>query len=116
MYDCVHYRYPLQVEMDYRDGDLLNARHLEELRAFIDELKKNKLPTLVHCHAGACRSPTVAAYLLGMVDGTHPIDAFAAVEKAIFDQQEKHDGGKICNTIYQVKRQLAYLIHKNNGF
>lgn len=108
--DCKRHQYQLQLEMDYRDGEELSPSLIANLVAFAAEVKKNKIPTLVHCHAGACRSPTIAGYVLGAVDGLHPIDAFAAVEKAIYDQQEKHDGGKMCNICYHPKKQLVRLM------
>ena len=57
---------------------------------------------LVHCNAGGCRSVTLAAYIMAMLDPTlHPLDAFYAVERAVCDQR-----GKLCNIVYHPKAQL----------
>jgi hypothetical protein len=108
--DCGRHRYPVQIELDYRDGDILLENHLGLLAHFIASLRASKRPTLVHCRAGTCRSPTVGAYILAMVDGLHPMDAFAKVERACYDARE---GREACNFVYRPKIQIAQLVEKS---
>jgi len=111
-HDCRRHIYPLQVELDYRDGDELTQPLVQSLLVFVSGLRNQKVPTLVHCHAGACRSPTIAGFVLGIVDNLHPIDAWAAVEKAIYDQQEHHTDPMVCNVCYYPKKQLVRLMER----
>lgn len=109
--DCCRHRHSVQVELDYKDGEVISDSNIANLCAFskmINQVDGLALKTLVHCHAGMCRSPTVAAFILGMVErDIHPMDCFSIVEKAIYDQQEN---GKVCNIVYAPKRQICRLL------
>lgn len=95
----------MELNMDYRDGDLLDASNLKNLDAVIKEINISyKRPrVLVHCHAGMCRSPTVAIYLLMKIDGMHPYDARALVERKIYEQR----AGEICDVPFRPWKQLV---------
>jgi predicted protein tyrosine phosphatase len=106
----------MNVQLDYRDGELLSDFHIKCLTPFINSLCVKKEPTLVHCYAGVTRSPTVAAYILAMVDGLHPIDAFHVIEKAQYTERE---GREVCNFVYQPKIQICRLVEASrfvNGY
>ena len=100
---CVH-GLP-HIRMNYRDGDYIDASNLKNLDAFIEKTVSKKPKTLVHCHAGICRSPTIAIYLLAMIDGTHPIDAQHLITKTIFEQR----AGEVCNVFYAPLKQIIEL-------
>jgi hypothetical protein len=95
----------MELHMDYRDGDLLDASNLKNLDSIIKEFKLSYKPqrVLVHCHAGMCRSPTVAIYLLVEMEGMHPYDAHALVTKKIYEQR----AGQICDVPFRPWRQIV---------
>jgi hypothetical protein len=95
----------MELHMDYRDGDLLDASNLKNLDAAIKEYQLSYKPqkVLVHCHAGMCRSPTVAIYLLIEMDGMNPYDARALVERKIYEQR----AGEICDVPFRPWRQIV---------
>jgi protein-tyrosine phosphatase len=110
---CPYHRGPrgrmhgLDLCVDYRDGDPVAASDLQNLAAVAAKLREAPAPTLVHCHAGICRSPTLAAYLWTLVeDDVHPLDAFAKVARAVYDQRER----AICNLVHEPLRQLIRLV------
>lgn len=108
--DCCRHTYSVQIELDYSDGHELSTHHIGLLGNFIASLKAKKVPTLVHCYGGTCRSPTVAGYILAMVDGLHPIDAFYAVDKAIYIERE---GRETINLVHRPKKQICDLVMKD---
>jgi hypothetical protein len=105
--DCQRHAYPIQIELDYCDGHELSGHHIAVLGNFIGALTAHKVSTLVHCYAGTCRSPTVAAYILAMVDGLHPIDAFFMVDKAVYLERE---GRETINLVHRPKKQICDLV------
>lgn len=93
---------------DYRDGEMLSGEDLVKLDALAAQLRDEaqrgdkRRTVLVHCAAGVCRSPHVAAYLLAMVDfGLHPMEAFARVDRAVYDQR-----GMVCNWVHAPRKQI----------
>lgn len=102
---CVHPDNRHNLKMNYRDGDLIDPSNLQNLDAIVEHLKRDKRSTLVHCHAGMCRSPTVAIYLLVFVDGMNPYDAHHLVTKAIYEQRS----GEVCNVVYVPFKQIVRL-------
>jgi protein-tyrosine phosphatase len=102
---CTYRPGAIHFRMDYKDGRLISDAHLKELRVKVAGLKGRKRPTLVHCHAGMCRSPTVAIFLLVFVDGMHPYDAHALVTRRIYDQR----AGEVCNVVYEPFKQIVRL-------
>ncbi len=102
---CIHPDTRHNLKMNYQDGDIIDPSNLKNLFAIVDMLKERKRPTLVHCHAGKCRSPTVGVFLLVFVDGMHPFDALGMVGKAIYDQRE--DG--VCNVPHTPMKQICRL-------
>lgn len=111
---CVYDRSRANLRMNYRDGDELDPTNLKNLDAFIERITRCEMhmphpqTTLVHCHAGMCRSPTVAIYLLSMIEGMHPIDAQHLVTKAIYDQRS----GEVCNVCYPPLKQILGIWEK----
>ena len=106
---CARVTREVHLRMDYRDGDEIDRSNLKNLTAFVELLKARKRKTLVHCHAGMCRSPTVAIYLLVMVDGMHPYDAHQLITRAIYEQR----GGEVCNVVYRPFKQIVRLWEAN---
>lgn len=102
---CVHPPTRHNMSMNYKDGELIDSSNMNNLNAIVVMLKERKRSTLVHCHAGMCRSPTVAIYLLCMVDGMHPYDAHALVTRNIYEQR----GGEVCNVVYKPFKQIVRL-------
>lgn len=100
---CVYREDASHLRMDYKDGWLIDPSNLRNLDSKVAKLRDRKRPTLVHCHAGMCRSPTVAIYLLAMVDGMHPYDAHALVTRKIYEQR----AGEVCNVVYEPFKQIV---------
>lgn len=93
------------LRVNYRDGDLIDPANLSNLQVVAAGLKRQRRRTLVHCHAGMCRSPTLAIFLLAFAEGMHPYDAHYLVTKAIYDGRP----GEVCNVVYQPFRQIVRL-------
>lgn len=102
---CVHPATRHNLCMNYKDGELIDPSNMKNLDAVVAMLRERKRSTLVHCHAGMCRSPTVAIYLLVFVDGMHPYDAHALVTRNIYDGRP----GEVCNVVYQPFKQIVRL-------
>lgn len=102
---CVHPDTRHNMQMDYKDGRLIDDSNMRNLNDVLKMLKDRKRPTLVHCHAGMCRSPLVAIYLLTFVDGMHPYEARTLIERQIYDQRK----GEVCNVVYEPFKQLVRL-------
>lgn len=102
---CVHPFPRESLRMDYKDGELIDSNNLKNLDAMVAKLKERKRKVLVHCHAGMCRSPTIAIYLLVFVEGMHPYDAHALVTRKIYDGRT----GEVCNVIYVPFKQIVRL-------
>ena len=107
---CIHPSARHNLCMNYKDGETIDSSNLNNLNAIVAMLKDRKRSTLVHCHAGMCRSPTVAIYLLCMVDGMHPYDAHALVTRKIYEQRD----GEVCNVVYKPFKQIVRLWEEKN--
>lgn len=105
---CVHPDNRTNIKFDYKDGYGMESFHITALESAVALLKARIRPTLVHCHAGMCRSPTVAIYLLVFGTGMNPYDAHALVTKAIYQQRD----GLVCNVIYEPFKQIVRLWEK----
>lgn len=110
--DCDRHRYPMNYHVDYRDGELLDPATLKTVRELIADLRHNPgHRLLVHCNAGGCRSPTIAAFIMAMLDREiEPLEAFGQVEKSILGQR-----GKLCNIVYHPKLQIVNLVREERG-
>lgn len=93
------------LRVNYKDGEAIDPSNLKNIDVVVSVLKERKRSTLVHCHAGMCRSPTIAIYLLCMVDGMHPYDAHALVTRKIYEQR----AGVVCNVVYKPFKQVVRL-------
>lgn len=102
---CVHPDTRHNLSMNYKDGELIDQSNLKNLFAVAELIKQERYKTLVHCHAGMCRSPTVAIFLLVFVDGMHPYDAHALVTRRIYDDRP----GEVCNVVYVPFKQIVRL-------
>lgn len=102
---CIHPTTRHNMSMNYKDGELIDSSNMNNLNAVVAMLKERKRSTLVHCHAGMCRSPTIAIYLLCFVDGMHPYDAHALVTRKIYEQRS----GEVCNVVYVPFKQIVRL-------
>lgn len=96
--------------MNYKDGDEFDESNLKNLDAFLWSLCRPQAPlylegVLVHCHAGMCRSPTVAIYALSVLENLHPLDAQRLVMKAIYEQRS----GEVCNVCRDPLKQILKL-------
>lgn len=108
---CKHHPHTFNIRMEWKDGDELNAQNLHKAYLMIDALRSTgKGQTLIHCHAGMCRSPTLAIMLLSMLDGMHPIDAQQLVTKQIY----AHRAGLVCNIGYKPFKQIVRLFEKEH--
>lgn len=108
---CIQHRDVFNIRMDWRDGDELNAQNLHKAHLLLQNIKSNgKQQTLIHCHAGMCRSPTLAIYVLAMIEGMHPIDAQQLVCKQIYTQRD----GLVCNIEYTPFKQIMRLFEKEH--
>lgn len=85
--------------IDYREGDELDISLLDGV---VQKLTSSKVPTLVHCAVGLCRSPTVAVYLLVTIEGMHPYDAHQLVTRKIYEQR-----GEVCDVRYVPFNQIV---------
>lgn len=104
--NCVHPDTRHNLAMNYKDGDLIDPSNLANLFSIAAILRDQGKPkTLVHCHAGMCRSPTVAIFLLVFVEGMNPYDAHHMVTKAIYEQRD----GEVCNVVYIPFKQIVRL-------
>ena len=102
---CVHPDNRHNMSMNYKDGAIIDPSNLKNLDAVVGMLKERKRSTLVHCHAGMCRSPTVAIYLLCFVDGMNPYDAHYLTTKQIYTGRP----GEVCNVVYEPFKQIVRL-------
>ena len=108
------YAHRKNLRMNYLDGAELDPSNLSNLDAFIERIRDagpqapHPNHTLVHCHAGMCRSPTVAIYVLSMIEEMHPIDAQNLVTKAIYEQRS----GEVCNVCYPPLKQILGIWEK----
>lgn len=102
---CVHPPTRHNMRMDYKDGRVIDPSNMRNLNDIVAKLKRRIRPTLVHCHAGMCRSPTVAIYLLVFATGMNPYDAHALVTRAIYEQRN----GEVCNVVYEPFKQIVRL-------
>lgn len=107
-YDCQFCWHSFgDLKIEYRDGEALTEENLQKIDAFIAGLAPDT-KLLVHCMAGQARSPTIAAYALAMTTpDLHPIDAFALVDKAVWDQR-----GIIFNQCLTPKEKLVRRIEE----
>jgi hypothetical protein len=103
--DCCRSQTPYSknFEIDHQDGELLSDEAILTLSTLIKDLRYNRRQTLlVHCNAGGCRSPMIAAYVWAMIDEDVTfLEALYGVEKAVYAQQNK-----LCNIVYKTKHQL----------
>lgn len=81
------------IDLDYRDGEGITKEMFEKIDGFIEAFRKIKfresvVPILIHCHAGACRSPIIAAYVLSKIDDWDIFDSIAIVSKAIWKDRQ----------------------------
>lgn len=106
---CVHPATRHNMRMDYKDGHLIDNSNMRNLNDVVRMLRERIRPTLVHCHAGMCRSPTVAIYLLCAAAGMHPYDAHALTTRQIYDQRKDDIKGQVCNVVYEPFKQIVRL-------
>lgn len=102
---CVYPDNRHNLRVDYRDGEIIDPSNLKNLASVADILRSRLRPTLVHCHAGMCRSPTIAIYLLCAVEDMHPYEARELVTKSIYEQRS----GIVCDIAYNPFKQIVRL-------
>lgn len=100
---CVH-EGRANLRMNYQDGDEISPSNLRNLDAFLAALPARGTRLLIHCHAGACRSPTVAVYALATAREIDPFEAHARVAREIHRQC-----GKVVNVPHRPLKQIVQL-------
>lgn len=75
---------PGSIKIEYKDGDEIREDMFVALDELSSKITQEYRSVLVHCHAGACRSPIIAAYLLHKVAKVDIFSAIAKVSEAVW--------------------------------
>lgn len=100
---CIYPDARLNLTLKYKDGDKLPDAFLLKMLSWSGVLRSRiEKKILIHCHAGMCRSPTVAMLLLSLVERMHPLQALAIITQAIYTQRNQ----LVCNIVYNPLKQI----------